>query len=41
MPWAPNNLTTKGALAAFHQAMEAGPTVYDKHAQIIQSTSSS
>ena len=41
MPWAPSNLTTKGALAAFHQAMEAGPTVYDKHAQIIQSTSAS
>lgn len=39
MPWAPSNLTTKGALASFHQAMEAGPTVYDKHSMILDSTS--
>lgn len=38
MPWTPSNLATKGALAAFHQAMEAGETVYDKHCQMVKST---
>lgn len=37
MPWTPNNLATKGALASFHQAMEAGETVYDKHSQTVNS----
>ena len=37
MPWTPDNLSVKGALASFHQAMEAGSTVYDKHSQPISS----
>lgn len=41
MPWAPSNLATKGALASFHQAMEAGPTFWQNHAQTVASTSAS
>jgi phage major head subunit gpT-like protein len=41
MPWAPNNLATKGALASFHQAMETVDPVFLRHAQITQSTSAS
>lgn len=38
MPWTPDNLSVKGALASFHQALEAGPTVWDKHSQTIASS---
>ena len=38
MAWSPDNLRTKGALSAFHQALEAVPTVWDKHCQIVKST---
>ena len=34
-----DNLRVKGAIAQFHQAMETAPTVWQNHAQIIQSTS--
>lgn len=37
MPWTPSNLATKGALASFHQAMEGGETVFDKHCAIYPS----
>lgn len=39
MPWTPDNLSVKGALGAFNQALEAGVTVYDKHAMTYASTS--
>lgn len=38
MPWTPDNLSVKGALASFHQAMETGETIYDKHCQTYAST---
>lgn len=38
MPWAPDNLRTKGAKSTFHQRIEAGPTVWDKHVQTETST---
>jgi phage major head subunit gpT-like protein len=41
MPWAPSNLATKGALASFHQAMEAAPSIWSNHVQTIMSTSTS
>lgn len=31
MPWTPDNLSVKGAKRSFDQAMEAGPTIWDKH----------
>lgn len=37
MAWTPDNLSVKGALASFHQGMEAGPTIWDKHAMTVQS----
>ena len=36
--WSPDNLRTKGALAVFHQALEAGPSVWPLHAMTINST---
>lgn len=38
MAWTPDNLSVKGALAAFHQALESTPSVYDKHCMMTQST---
>lgn len=38
MPWTPDNLSVKGALSSFHQAIEAGDTVYDKHCMVYPST---
>ena len=39
--WRPDNLAVQGAKAAFHQAMDTIPTVWQNHVQTIQSTSSS
>jgi phage major head subunit gpT-like protein len=41
MPWNPTNLSTKGALASFHQAMENAPAIWSNHAMMINSTSAS
>ena len=41
MPWAPSSLATKGALAAFHQAMDAAPSFFMNHSQYITSTTAS
>lgn len=38
MAWTPDHLSVKGALASFHQALEAGETAWDKHSQTISST---
>ena len=38
MPWTPDNLTVKGALAAFHQSLEVSPAVYANHCMTIKST---
>lgn len=35
--WTPDNLTTKGALAAFHDRLDSIPTFYDKVCQIVPS----
>lgn len=39
MPWAPDNLRTKGAMATFHQKMELADPVWAKHCQMTASTS--
>ncbi len=38
MPWTPDNLSVKGAIASFHQAQETRNTIFDKHSQTIAST---
>jgi hypothetical protein len=38
MPWTPDHLSVKGALAAFHQAVESAPAIHANHTQTYTST---